>query len=433
MKLQGKLIALLAFYNITLVWLSYRLLNDRILSLFVAEGLIVVSLVVAVHFYKSLVRPLNLISSGIEFIKEKNFNVRFVKVGQQELDKLISIYNGMVDQLAEEKAKQQEQHFFLEKLIAESPVGTIILDYNDRVTLINTSAQTISGFSDSEIIGEPLSEINSSLFKQLCTLKVDQSEVFRMQNHKSVRILKSCFMEKGFNRNFIILEELTQEIYETEKKTFEMLIRTMSHEVNNSIGAINSILDSSLHYSDQLQEEDRNDFSNAIEVAMGRNQKLVQFMSDLANVVRLPKPETEKQELNRMINNVAMLMRAKCLSKGIQLKTETVPDSCWVDLDPQQFEQVLVNIITNSIESIDRNGIISLIVVNHSKTSLIVRDNGKGVSAQNQADLFKPFFSTKKGGHGIGLMLTKQILFNHGFTFSLETKQSGMTEFTINF
>ena len=107
--------------------------------------------------------------------------------------------------------------------------------------------------------------------------------------------------------------------------------------------------------------------------------------------------------------------------------------SFYVYLDRQQFEQVLVNILKNAVEAIGENGTIEIEISSGKIGALIVRDNGKGIPVENQSSLFTPFYSTKKGGQGIGLTLAREILLNHGFKFSLMTLKTKLTEFKIIF
>jgi len=156
-------------------------------------------------------------------------------------------------------------------------------------------------------------------------------------------------------------------------------------------------------------------------------------MANFADVIRTPEPIREVSDLNIILNHVTMLMRGICESSNISLTLRLGDEPFLVNMDPQQFEQVLVNIIKNSVEAVGENGWIEVETRKQERKALFVRDNGKGISKDGQEQLFTPFYSTKKDGQGIGLTLTKEILRNHGFCFSLETVREGVTEFTIIF
>jgi len=101
-------------------------------------------------------------------------------------------------------------------------------------------------------------------------------------------------------------------------------------------------------------------------------------------------------------------------------------------IDPIQFEQALMNILKNSVESIRDKGNIKIILSKKDR-KLIIRDDGRGITEENSRKLFTPFFSTKPYGQGIGLTLVREILLNHFFRFSLSTKADGLTDFEIWF
>ncbi|UCE66682.1 MAG: ATP-binding protein [Candidatus Zixiibacteriota bacterium] len=397
------------------------------------ELLILVSVVVSIYLYKSFIQPLNLISAGIESLKDKDFNTKFVKVGQREMDDLIGVYNRMIDELRIERVKLKEQHYFLNKLINASPSGIIVLDFEDRISHLNPSARSLLNSGGKELIGKRLIEIDGILPRKLSALDQGESAIMNVDGLHSYKCRKSHFLDRGFHHHFIMIEELTEEILKTEKRAYGKVIRMMSHEVSNSIGAINSILSSSLNYRDQLKPEDKTDFENAVKVAIERNFRLSRFMTNFTDVVKIPPPVRESYDLNRLLNSVKVLMGPQCESNNIELIMDLTDYPIFVDMDPHQMEQVIVNIVKNSIESIGENGEIYIHMENAPAGRLLIRDNGKGISDEVQKNIFAPFFSTKKEGQGLGLTVIREILINHGFDFSLDTKADGYTDFAIWF
>jgi signal transduction histidine kinase len=125
-------------------------------------------------------------------------------------------------------------------------------------------------------------------------------------------------------------------------------------------------------------------------------------------------------------------MQLRAGEKKIKFQYEHHSIAIVINADMQQIEQALINIIKNSIEAIDEEGIITIITHPNQK-QLIIRDTGKGISPEFEEHLFSPFYSTKKDGQGVGLIVIREILVNHGFGFSLKTISPGSTEFRINF
>lgn len=433
MKLRLKFILFISVLHVILILLSLRLLKDYKLLFIGVEILILISLVVSIYMYKSFIRPLNLISAGIESLKDKDFSTKFVEVGQREMDDLIDVYNRMIDQLRTERVKIKEQHYFLNKLIDASPSGIMVLDFEDRISHLNPSASSLFNAARNGIIGKRLSEIDGILPRRLFDLKEGEAAIFNIDGLHSYKCRKAHFLDRGFHHHFIMIEELTEEILKTEKRAYGKIIRMMSHEVSNSIGAINSILNSSLNYRDQLDPEDKKDFENAVKVAIDRNLRLSQFMRNFTDVVKIPPPAKEPHDLVELLNTVKTLMDPLCRDKKIDIKMNLAESPLLVEMDLRQMEQAIVNIVQNSIESIGENGEIQFRVVKSPARNLMIRDSGKGIPEETQKNIFTPFFSTKADGQGIGLTVVREILINHGFDFALESGSDGYTDFSIWF
>jgi signal transduction histidine kinase len=245
------------------------------------------------------------------------------------------------------------------------------------------------------------------------------------------RAYKAKFVDRGFVNHFIVIEELTGEIREIERKSYEKVIRMMSHEINNSTGAVNSLLDLMLSYQGQLQDEDQQDYQQAIQVAIERNRHLNQFMTNFAKVVRVPPPVKELYNVHTLLQTIHTLLFAILKKQDIAWEWQLAGEPLMIKMDVQQMEQVLLNVVKNAIEAIGENGTITAHTC-RKPMQLTISDTGKGITEESKKLLFSPFFSTKKTGQGIGLTLTREILSNHGFNFSLETRHQ-LTCFTIDF
>ena len=433
MRLRSKFIIFIALIHFIIILLSLNLINEHKYLFLAVELLILVSLGISFHLYKAFIRPLNLISTGIETIKDRDFNTKFVKVGQIEMDQLIGVYNRMIDQLRDERVKQQEQHYFLDLLIKASPSGIIILNFENKIDSLNQAAINLLDLNDNQVIGKSLDNLEGSLAAELSQLNPDESRVFNISGLRSYKCQKAHFLDHGFRHHFILIEELTEEIIRAEKKAYEKVIRMMSHETNNSTGAINSILDSFLHYKDQIGETDRLDFVNALQVAIERNIRLNRFMSNFTDVVRIPLPVKKTCNLHKLLQSTQILMSPECGKRNIEWRWELSDFPLVIQLDIQQMEQVLMNVYKNAIEAIGENGKITVITSQYPYKRLIIRDTGKGIPDDIKSQLFTPFFSTKKDGQGVGLTLIREILINHGCRFSLESTEPDLTEFRIDF
>ena len=157
------------------------------------------------------------------------------------------------------------------------------------------------------------------------------------------------------------------------------------------------------------------------------------FITNFADVVKIPEPNLTDINLNDAVNGCRVFMETLCREKQIQLKVELDPSELQVSMDRGLFEQVLVNIIKNSAESMEGTTGTITIQTSAENPMLVIADTGKGIPQEVESKLFTPFFSTKPNGQGIGLLLIRDILDKHRCTFSLRSYPDGWTRFKISF
>jgi len=427
MSLRIKYFLFIAIIHITIAYLCFLVLREQKLYFLLSEFGMLFSLFLSYLMYRSFIRPLEFMYSGTDAIADQDFTIKFVKTGSREMDKLIAVYNSMIDNIREERIQVEEQHFFLKKLINASPNGIIILDYDEKITDLNPSAMKILGLSENSI-HQPIFNFSHPILKKIKQLEIGKANIITTEGFEKYKCEVTHFIHRGFKRKFILIQELSKEILEAEKRSYGKIIRMMAHEVNNSIGAINSILQTHVEYNTEENSDER----ESLEIAIERNNSMSLFMKNFAKVVRLPQPHLEKIEINELMKNIGKLMESQANSKNITIELHLEKNNIFTSIDAKQIEQVLVNIIKNSIESIGYQGVIQLISKESPKT-LLIRDNGIGISDEVMEKLFTPFFSTKINGQGVGLTLIREILSNHEAQFSLKTVEAGWTEFRIVF
>lgn len=432
MKVRTKFIIFICLIQITYLVLALQLLPHQLWGFFLGEALVVITLIFSIRLYRSVIRPLDLITAGVESLKDRDFSLKFIPIGQQEVDVLIEVYNRMIDQLRQERIYQQEQELFLAQLIEASPAALIVLDFHSQISLYNYAASLLPGFQGKDVKGKKLEELPGLMAQTLNQLKSNKPQILKLNGIHAYKCSKAHFMDRGAPHQFIVVEELSEELLQTEKKAYEKVIRMMAHEVNNSIGATNSILSSVQEYKDQLAETDQQPFEYALDVAIQRSEHLRKFMANFAHVVRIPKPHFQTYNLDQLLKDAARLLEVDAQKRNISWKWKLAQQPLMLDLDTHQFEQVLLNIFKNAIEAIDKDGEIK-IITHHKPDCLIIEDNGSGIDPAIQSKIFSPFFSTKREGQGIGLMICREILMNHACTFSLETIEAGRTQFRILF
>lgn len=423
LPLRTRYLIYISAIHLALIALIGWILKENKLLFIASELLILLSGYIAVRIYRAFQQPSEFIASGIEAIRDKDFTVKFVPTGNQEVDELITVYNLMIDQLRQERTRQVEQQFFLEKLIEAAPIAILIFDFDGRIASVNPRASQLLSVQPEEVVGKELAELGFSLLAQIADLADGESRVMKPNGMETYKVLRSNFMDRGFRRSFLLIEELTPEILASEKKAYSKVIRMMAHEVNNSIGAVNSILGVTQSYVSDP------DVQHAVRVAIERNDRLNHFMRRFADVVRLPQPQKRPVDVGELARNVVRLMQPQAEARAVSLQYIGTETSAQI-VDVEQIEQVLVNIVKNALEACKAGQRVEVISTTHY---LLIRDNGLPIPDETAANLFNPFYSNKPEGQGIGLTLTREILLNHKLSFSLRTAETGWTEFRIEF
>lgn len=426
MRLRTKFGLYILSIHIALTILLYLYFADELYYFLASEGIILLSLYFSVTLYKSFVYPIELIESGQHAIQDKDFTVKYTPTGSAEIDQLINVYNIMIDQLREEKTLTQEQSYFLENLIKHSPIGMIIMDYDSKIDIINDKASRL--FESKIVKGQKMDDIKHPLAKSVVGLPSYEDQVVHLDNQKKYKVRVHEVVHKGFPRQFVLIEEMTAELIEAEKRAYGKVIRMMAHEVNNSMGAVNSIL-SSISEFDFEDDRDKQDLRESLKIAIDRNQGLAQFTKNFAEIVRLPKPVLSSVDCCKLLTKMHGLFTPQCKARNIEILLELPQKAQYVEMDSILMEQVLSNVIKNAMESIDRDGSI-LIYFDPELLAISIKDDGAGIDPSIESELFSPFFSTKMNGQGIGLMLIRDILMAHNFQFSLKTNhETGLTVF----
>ena len=422
--------------------LAFLLIAVWIILLFVAtqengwkfyliEGIVTFSLFYLIYFYRKVVKPLNSIAGGMDLLQAQDFSSRLSPVGQREADRIVSIFNRMMNQLKEERLRLREQNHFLDLLISVSPMGVIILTLDERISMANKAAlEFLDEGTEEDIMNKTMDELSGSLAEELDQIPKDTTVTIRLSDSRIYRCSRLSFIDRGFAHPFYLIESLTSEVMKAEKKAYEKVIRMIAHEVNNSVAGITSTLDT---IDDALQTiDDTEDIREVMKVCVERSYSMSRFITNFADVVKIPEPQKEEVHLNDRVTACKIFMENLCQNRNIDLHLELCEENPVVSMDTSLFEQVFINIIKNATESIDTNGKI-FIRTSASPLMLEIGDTGKGISKEVETKLFTPFFSTKPNGQGIGLIFIREVLMKHGYTFSLRTYPDGITRFRICF
>jgi len=434
MSLRAKIVLHLLLIHAILAAMALLVLVENKNWLFAVEVLFLLSLLLGLLLVRAFFVPLDLVRTGAELLAEQDFTSRFRETGQPEIDALVRVYNRMLERLREERLKLQEQNLFLHKVLAASPSGMLTLDLEGRIVYLNPAAERILSLTAVAATNRTLHETGTALAGDLLALAPGESRVLPVLGSRRARCSRVEYFEQGFSRSFFVIDELTEELRASEKSAYHKLIRMMSHEVNNSVGAVRSLLESFRVWTGHIPAGERQDFAGALAVAGERLEHLTAFMTGFAGVVRLPAPEPRPLDLRTLLADLQTLLRPELQRRRIEWIWEAQGNLPPLLADKNQIEQVLVNVLKNAYESIGEDGEIRVSLWREGvRSRLAINDTGAGLSPESRAAIFTPFFTTKRDGRGLGLTIVSEILTAHGFTFGLAPREGRGATFWIVF
>lgn len=404
--------------------LLYFTLQQGAVAFYIAEGAVIISVITLAVFYKRIVKPIRTLAQGMDMLKMQDFTQRLKTIGQKETDTIAETFNAIISRLREEQIHTREQEHFLNLIINNTSTAIILLDGNNKISFLNSAATTLFG---KDVVSKGLSEINTPVAKILSSVAPHSTITLPTNTGDLFRCTHETFMDSGYAHHFFIIENVTTEINNAQRTAYEKIIRMISHEVNNSMTGILStmqMLEEICHENNKLSY-----FEEPIDACINRSTQLGQFLSRIAQVVKIPDPKLRSCNINDCITQAVTFVKSEADNRNIDISIHYSAESIIKGIDIDLFQQALINILRNAMESIDKSGKIS---IDFSENHIFITDNGKGIDAKIAENIFRPFFSTKKGGQGIGLMMIADILTKHGFKYSLATNpQTNLTTFAI--
>lgn len=460
MSLQGRLGAYILAVHLPPLACAALLLPRHPLLFVGAELLLLASLAAGWRLMRRALAPLDYTRRFRDLLQDQHYANRMAppesgKPG--ELGELVAMFNTMLAALHRERLMAGEQQGLLDRLLEATPSAVLVFDYDGAISLVNASAAGLLGLDQAQ--GKRLADLHPSdrapvpaadareherrrdLAAQLDTLASGESRLLTDRDGRRYRAQRGHFYDRGFARDFLFVEELTTELEDSERATYARLVRVLAHEVNNTVAATRSVLDSLLFYRNQLADGDAADFSTAIDAVRRRNVSLGEFIDRFTRVVKMPEPELRPASLRAIVDDILWLNREACGARGIDLRWARCDEIKPIAMDAQLMEQALLNIVKNAIEAVQGRqargvpgGHVHLALeARGAHAVLSVVDSAGLLGEVAPRRLFTPFFTTKPGGQGIGLMFVREVLNRHGFGYALETTSEGETRFEIRF
>jgi two-component system nitrogen regulation sensor histidine kinase NtrY len=256
------------------------------------------------------------------------------------------------------------------------------------------------------------------------------------EQSKQTFVLQASRTEIFGQDYFIVLLDSIQNVVEKkEKDAWINLMKVISHELLNSITPIRSICQNleDLVEQDSLSTEDLEDIKNSVQTMLRRSDHLQKFVEGYRKLAMLPSPKKEKAALQQLVENCIQVMNPLFRKSNIEV-INAVNQNYLINIDSQQIEQVLINLLTNSINALENSNLKQISISAEAKNNRIfikVSDSGKGIEKEIEDKIFLPFFTTRTEGAGIGLTLSKNIIEAHGGYISYKS-ENGKTVFEIS-
>jgi nitrogen fixation/metabolism regulation signal transduction histidine kinase len=419
-----------------------------------AELLLLASLASGWRLARRALEPLDYTRRFHDLLQDQHYANRLAPPASGkhagELGELVAMFNSMLAALHRERLMVGERQGLLDRLLEATPSAVLVFDFDGAISLVNASAANLLGLAQPQgkrlawwLDGgaAPLTPRERDLVAQLDTLVPGENRLLTDLDGRRYRAQGGQFYDRGFARHFIMVEELTAELEDSERATYARLVRVLAHEVNNTVAATCSVLDSLLFYRAQLAASDAADFSTAVDAVRRRNVSLGEFIDRFTRVVKMPEPELRPASLRAIVDDILWINREACAARGIALHWLRCDDVGLTSMDAQLIEQALLNVVKNAIEAVQARqalgvagGHVHLVLeARAGEVVLAVLDSADLLGEVAPRRLFTPFFTTKRGGQGIGLMFVREVLNRHGFAYSLAATGSGETRFEIRF
>lgn len=344
------------------------------------------------------------------------------------------------------RIEKEIQANYLNHLISYIKIGLLSFDEDEKIQFINPEAKRMLKLKHIFKLND-LNKINPNFANTLKKIQPNQSEIIELSNSsvaQKLSITTALFNLKGSKVKLISFQDIDNHLYKNELESWNKLIRILNHEIMNSITPITSLTKTLKKYfldgeniktPESITANNINRTVEGLDIIEERGSGLLNFVSNYRKLSSLPEPSKTKLKVESLILQIKNLLSEEMLSKSIDLKIEIDPSNLVLYADKDLISQVLINLIRNSIESIQSpNGEITIKAKqSESKIQISICDNGPGIPSDVLQNVFIPFYTTKDSGSGIGLSLSKQIMQLHNGTISVSSSQNKKTEFTLNF
>jgi two-component system, NtrC family, nitrogen regulation sensor histidine kinase NtrY len=365
-----------------------------------------------------IVRPLQTLANLLSALREGDFSLRARQTGESDaLAQVVQEVNAIGQVLREQRLGAVEAAALLHRVVEEVDVAVFAFDDAGVLRLVNRAGERLLAAPAESLLGQPADNLGLA-----DCLEGDEAAARILSRTfpggpGRWEIRRSTFREGGLPHRLLVITDLSETLREEERQAWKRLIRVLGHELNNSLAPIHSMSSTLARLVEREPRPDdwKEDMLSGLDLIGNRAGALIRFMAAYARLARLPPPRLAPVELSALIHRTAALETR--LSVFVERGPEVI-----VQGDADQLEQLLINLIRNAVDAVlGTHGTAGVgWSVNGTHVEVRVEDEGPGIT--NTENLFVPFYTTKPGGTGIGLALSRQIAEAHGGTLTLENR-----------
>ena len=375
--------------------------------------LVALWLILALMLRERVVRPLQTLSNMLAAIREQDYSLRGRRASADDALGLAMLeLNSLMDELRERRLGALEATALLRRVMAEIDVAVFAFDGEGALRLVNAAGERLLGAPAERLLGRRASELGLAE-----CLAGDAPRIVDLAlgaQHGRWEMRRGAFRQGGRPHQFVMLADVSRALREEERKAWQRLIRVLGHEINNSIAPIKSLAEQFRDLLRRRAPDDvvRADMERAMELIASRSEGLTRFLASYTRLAKLPAPRLAPVHVSGWV------ARAAALETRLPVAVRPGPDVTLL-ADGDQLDQALINLVRNAVDAaLETGGGVRVAWTRDaSRFTLVVQDDGPGLP--KTTNLFVPFFTTKPGGSGIGLVLSQQIAEAHGGSVTL--------------
>ena len=417
------------------------------ISLYILIALAIVQVILLISYVEKTNKKL---TQFLQSIRHSDFSTTFSDKGLgKSFEGLARSFTDVIEEFKKNRAEKEEHFNYLQTVIQHVTIGIIAYRKDGKVDIFNNAVKKLLKIKNLRNIRE-LEVLKDDFPKVLFDLAAGDRTLYKLfieDELLHLSIYATEFRMRGEDFTLISLQDISTELDEKEIESWQKLIRVLTHEITNSITPISSLAatvkemiideDEGIVKVRDIHDDDIESVQGAIATIQSRSQGLLNFVEIYRNLTRIPKPNFRYFPVKDIFERTKQLLKPKIDDLGINCYSRVFPPDLMITADPDLIDQVVINLILNSIDAVRdvENPEISVLATISSSNRIVIdfKDNGYGIKPDIMDKIFMPFFTSKKNGSGIGLSLTRQIMHLHKGSISVKSKPGEGTVFTLTF